>query len=152
MKKRTIFVAVCAASSILLFFVRSGYDIKPNTAEARTLHKIQNVFCALIAYKTEHGLFPPATSGTNYGIDALQGLIRTDGASFNSTDSQYCFDEWMTPFHVEIRGVSMGTNEFDNLFGKGTDDIMIWSSGRNKINEYGQGDDIVNKHSNYKRK
>jgi len=72
--------------------------------------------------------------------DTLNGLERT---FFIGTNTWMWLDPWKTPYNIEIRSVTMTSNEFNRVFGSDLNDIIIWSSGINKINEYGRGDDIL---------
>jgi len=60
------------------------------------------------------------------------------------TNDWICFDDWGNPYNIGIRGVTMASNIFNSFFGEDEEDVVVWSSGENGINEYGQNDDILN--------
>jgi len=60
------------------------------------------------------------------------------------TNDWVCFEEWGNPYNIGIRGVTMASNIFNSYFGENENDVVVWSSGENGINEYGQNDDILN--------
>ncbi len=101
----------------------------------------------LCIYDFEKDEFFITRNAENYLGECLKASysspeMRLAGARGYSTNTWTWLDPWKTPYDAEVIGVTMETNEFRALFG--TNIIArVWSYGPNKMNEYGEGDDIA---------
>ncbi len=111
---------------------------------------VQRLALAFKGYHVEFGCYPEKRGTNDYLSTSLAELNRQEFIeNYNpgfSTNTWKWLDPWRMPYNVEVLGITMPTNEFHRRFGKGFD-ITVWSSGVNKINEYGGGDDIVDPYS-----
>jgi hypothetical protein len=108
---------------------------------------VDDIATAIHLYRMQQGEFPvneSAVSGTwtSSIVSALHAKGYVSIAS--ETDSSMVLDHRGNPCNIHIRGLTMAPDEFDKAFGKDIGDVVVWSVGRNGIDELGKGDDIIN--------
>jgi hypothetical protein len=104
-----------------------------------------NIFLYHTAYRAEHPVSDIESVDKAYLGKVLRFYYESgDLPNVNvSTNTWTWLDPWGVPYNIQIRGTTMPSDEFNVVFGSNCDDIVVWSSGENKINEYGRGDDVL---------
>ena len=118
-----------------------------NTHENQARAKAFTIANALKAHHFVKGFYPATEYAfqSNYFSLCLQELVESrflDAEGLFDDDSK-CTDWVGVPYNLQIRGVTLSTNDFNKAFGETTDDAIVWSSGENGINENCKGDDVV---------
>ena len=122
----------------------------------RLSNRAQGIVFDINAFHEQYGYYPfhepTEIGGGSYDMIALAndetftgGYFGRRGYYCNPGDDIVVKDYWGIPYNIGIRGVTMSTNLFNVFFGEDEGDVIVWSSGENMINEYGQGDDILNR-------
>lgn len=143
------FVLPSAIALAVLFFANSFREQSCSPA-GTAKWGVHRLALAFKGYQMQFGCYPEMIGTNNYLSTSLPELVKQklieNISPGLSTNAWVWMDPWKTPYYVEILGITMPTNEFHRRFGKGFD-IIVWSSGKNKINEDGGGDDIVDPYS-----
>jgi hypothetical protein len=94
----------------------------------------QNVECAALSRPK---LFVQSVgAGLVCSITNVPEAIRTNFFFSDDDIKALSFDTWKSPLNVRISPVHTNGNDIDY-------EVLVWSSGKNRINEGGKGDDIV---------
>jgi hypothetical protein len=138
------------------FFVAVlGFILDAMLPHPRCNHQYENksqavvdiIATAIHVYRMQQGEVPlhePVSHG-NWMSSILQHLYAKGYIGIDSEkDSSVTIDPWGNPYNVHIRGLTIASDEFDKTFGKDVGDVVVWSIGRNEIDELGKGDDIIN--------
>ena len=118
-----------------------------NTYESHARTETFAIANAIRAYHFVKGVYPVPeyVCQSNYTLLCLQELVKSN--FLKATDSLNEESQWVdrlnVPYNLQIRGASITTNDFNKTFNETMNDVIVWASGRNGINEYGKGDDIV---------
>ena len=118
-----------------------------NTHENQARVKAFKIVNAIKMYRLIEGVYPATEYAcqSNYAALCLQELVESSYLEVASHlyDGIQLVDRLGIPYNLQIRGITLATNDFNKIFGKTTDDVIVWSSGANGINEHGNGDDVV---------
>lgn len=93
----------------------------------------------LLAYKIKHGTFPVAFANNEIpDFDIVQKELNLDN---NETYRDLFVDPWKNPYRIHFDAdkdhiIVIGKKSF-------TADILIYSDGPNRKNDFGAGDDII---------
>jgi len=152
MKSRyRIFTFSALLVTVLIVFLVVNYSQEPTCSPVGTARwGVLRIALAFKGYHMEFGCYPGKIGTNDYLSTSLaefnrQEYIEDHNPGF-STNTWIWLDPWKTPYTVELLGITMPTNEFYSRFGEGFD-LVVWSSGANKKNEEGGGDDIVDPYS-----
>lgn len=144
-----IAVPIIAAIAIPAF--STAQQRAQDTQELSTTHQLR---VAIQSYETEYGRLPLAPKGKDATVDngelmdVLRGIDKTanpKGIAFieppalSMVDKVFT-DKWGYAFHIALDGDGDGKVTLDS----GTVDapIAVWSSGKDTVDEQGDGDDI----------
>lgn len=100
---------------------------------------------SIVAYYEETGSWPASEHATQQDFSklAVDEMARyyseTNAIGVNNRSA---VDRWGQPYGLVIRGVGEGNDSFLNEVNPKAH-IVVWSSGKNRRNEFGKGDDIV---------
>jgi hypothetical protein len=128
---------------VLLLLVRLGlvkiYKLDPAPYTAGSLYTFRNALGEMIGpeeFTIEEMLLKDSTNDLHISLATLFEKRGYPIASYAITNH----DGWGRPYHVEWRTNLVG---IDTPMIHATDnELLIWSSGSNGINEYGGGDDL----------
>jgi hypothetical protein len=108
---------------------------------------VDDIVAAIHLYRIQQGEFSVNESADSeiWSSSILPLLLAKGYIGYAyGTESNMVFDPLGNPCNVHIRGLTIASNEFDKTFGKDVGDVVVWSIGRNEIDELGKGDDIIN--------
>lgn len=137
---------------VLVTFLLLALTIKIQTShgvsESSNYHTAQSetyqITLAILVDLLENPKSGIETSNDQYVQKVFQ-VAYEEGELFGlklSTNTWVFYDPWGTPYNTDVCGVTITTNAFNEIW-KTSRNVVTWSSGPNKINEYGKGDDIV---------
>jgi hypothetical protein len=100
---------------------------------------------SIIAFHEETGSWPASAYANqqDYAVSAVNEIESYySGTNVIHVNSPLAFDRWGEPYSLIIRGVEKENDSLlDSINPKAC--IAVWSSGKNRRNEFGKGDDIV---------
>ena len=130
-------LALCVGTS------QCGKHVCGSSKIIRAKGEAYNIFLYLLSYRAEQPAVGTGSVDEAYPEKVLRFYYESDELPnvSASTNTWTWIDPWGMTYNVQVRGVTMRTNAFNAAFGN-SDDVVVWSSGVNKKNEYGQGDDI----------
>jgi hypothetical protein len=145
-------VIVLVAGAAALPFVKQGAD-----ATMTKLHCIQMV-AAVGAYRAEYNRLPLIEEGAKEDqlVDNAELLTVLRARDEKANPKKITFfetapgsilggrlvDSWKQPFHIALDANGDGAVKLGGL--DVSEAVAVWSSGQNKVNEEGGGDDISN--------
>jgi hypothetical protein len=113
---------------------------------------VNDIAAAIIVYRMEEGEFPlPRYATPETRMSSILSTLFTNSYLSFSPAANMALDPWANQCNVHIRGITIESDEYDEIFGKDSGDVTVWSSGRNGINQQGRGDDIVDCYSKHYR-
>jgi len=140
-----IFVALVLISVVVDVSTLRRYPASP---KSRTLAIINSVRFGITQMEVRQGIpiVELVRHSTNLNETITLLLLRNEiiERKLVSSNSFICVtDAWGTPLQVMFRNdLKNKANDFV-LFRNNTNSVIIWSSGPNKTNEYGRGDDVL---------
>lgn len=134
---------------ILITFASALYLYYPCYAPVTTVkdgvrYNAEDFALNMVAYYVETGGWPVPefVAREDYTLLASDEMDRYfDGRINHIRVKGYDgIDRWVEPYRVLIRGVGANDRLLDSIDPNAT--IVVWSTGKNRKNEYGKGDDI----------
>lgn len=115
--------------------------VRSRAQEVQCLNQIKSLEMALRMYESDYGFFPPA--GDENLVIYLDGDPQNGGPKrfyfefASAPENHLMLDVWGNPYHYQTEKPGALSEEVSA-------GIFIWSDGPNRINEFGEGDDIRN--------
>ena len=135
----------CAFLIFCLYMTRHSRSSNQNFDRAKG--DSGNIASSIIAYHIMKGAFPGAEQSNQCDCVSFifETLVREKFLALecSETNSYVFLDPWNMSYNVAIRGITMSNDAYTMAFGKINREVVVWSSGKNRVNEYGKGDDIL---------
>jgi len=135
---------------IIVFTIKDKRIHHGSSISSKISSQAYNIKMYIDVFYMDNSFYPDLTISSNntFSSDTIQLFensifINYLDETVGSPNDLSTYDCWGNPFNIAIRGVTSNTNEFNNIFWTDAPDVIVWSSGPNKINEYGKKDDIL---------
>ena len=134
-----IVLVTLAGASIYAFryFEFIGHhDRDPLAGEVRA--RVRNYQAALEVYSAVHGHFPRLLQSDEDTVNAtLSRLLDLELSPSDMSDRGEVLDPWGSPYCM-----AYGEHNVSRITGRRGKQLLMWSRGPNRTNEWGKGDDV----------
>ena len=154
-----ILIAVTASALVVIYhykYISLPLTPPEKVGQVKTENMIKQVFTAINLFKLQYGYLPFVVSGNQQKNELLVMVLCDDTNSAVAkninhegvilmmqnylNENSHLKDAWGNQIHIlfatNSNGILIGSKTFNS-------DVVIWSDGKNGINEFGAGDDIL---------
>lgn len=157
---KTAKIKQCIAGMVLVFLCLFGISsCKPSHYEYEAQADVNNLRNAIKAFKIEYGYYPVDAAHLSDGKlqtvlsvllakpdSEIANKLNTNGVNYlgniptRRINDGYYLDPWGSPFNLMLttNNTSVQTIKGRIIY----DNVAVWSNGKNKTNDHGEGDDI----------